>query len=159
MKITVQRSGGIAGMKRTWTVQPTPPEDTDLWQPLIEACPWDAVPRAGRGASVGQPDRFLYNIRAGQHRATLPEQAVTGPWRDLVETAKAAAEPRRRGLPLDCGGQVPAEGAAVGLRARVQHLGEVVPQQHRVAEAGFAGDFVDIEVRGLKQFLGPQHAL
>ena len=93
MKITVQRSGGMAGIKRTWTVQPTPPEDTDLWQPLIEACPWDAVPKSGRSAATGQPDRFLYNIRAGQHRATLPEQAITGPWRDLVETAKAAAEP------------------------------------------------------------------
>ena len=99
MKITVQRSGGMAGMKRTWTVQPTPPEDTELWQPLIEACPWDAVPKSGRSAAIGQPDRFLYNIRAGQRRATLPEQAVTGPWRDLVETAKAAAEPPSDGLP------------------------------------------------------------
>ena len=43
MKITVQRSGGVAGMKRTWTVRPEPPEDTDRWQPLIEACPWDDV--------------------------------------------------------------------------------------------------------------------
>ena len=43
MKITVQRSSGGAGMKRTWTVQPEPPEDTDRWQPLIEACPWDDV--------------------------------------------------------------------------------------------------------------------
>jgi hypothetical protein len=104
MKITVQRSGGIAGMKRTWTVQPTPPEDTDLWQPLIEACPWDAVATSARGAAGDggvQPDRFLYNIRAGQHRATLPEQAVTGPWRDLVETTRAAAEqPPSDGIPL-----------------------------------------------------------
>ncbi|MDI3242618.1 hypothetical protein QK292_13865 [Arthrobacter sp. AL08] len=98
MKITVQRSGGIAGIKRTWTVQPAPPEDTDLWQPLIEACPWDTVPAAARGADGGQPDRFLYNIRAGQRRAILPENAVTGPWRDLVETAKAAAEPTSGGV-------------------------------------------------------------
>ena len=47
MKITVQRSGGMAGIQRTWTVRPEPPEDTDRWQPLIEACPWDAVAGSG----------------------------------------------------------------------------------------------------------------
>ena len=92
MKITVERSGGFAGMTRTWTVQPAPPDDKDCWQPLIEACPWDTVPAPGRAAPPGQPDRFTYSIRAGQRRATLPEQALTGPWRDLVEHAKAAAE-------------------------------------------------------------------
>ncbi|AXJ11387.1 protealysin inhibitor emfourin [Arthrobacter sp. PM3] len=89
MKITVQRSGGVAGMKRTWTVQPEPPEDTERWQPLIEACPWDDVAGTGRG---GQPDRFMYSIRAGQRRAVLPEREVTGPWRDLIDCARAAAE-------------------------------------------------------------------
>jgi hypothetical protein len=91
MKIIVERSGGIAGMKRTWSVQALPPEDTELWQPLVEACPWDDAPTSAPATAV-QPDRFLYNIRAGQRRAVLPEQAVTGPWRDLVDSAKAAAE-------------------------------------------------------------------
>lgn len=90
MKITVQRSGGVAGMKRTWTVRPEPPEDTERWQPLIEACPWDDV--AGINGTTGQPDRFMYSIRADQRRAVLPERALTGPWRDLVECARAAAE-------------------------------------------------------------------
>jgi hypothetical protein len=92
MKITVQRSGGIAGMRRTWSVLAMPPEDKDLWQPLVEACPWDEAPRTARDAAVGQPDRFLYDIRAGQRRATLPERALTGPWRVLVDQAQAAAE-------------------------------------------------------------------
>lgn len=92
MKITVERSGGVAGMKRTWTVQAVSPDDKDRWQPLVEACPWDTVPAASRSISPGQPDRFTYSIRAGQRRVTLPEQALTGPWRDLVENAKAAAE-------------------------------------------------------------------
>jgi hypothetical protein len=34
----------------------------------------------------------MYSIRAGQRRATLPETAVTGPWRVLVESTRAAAE-------------------------------------------------------------------
>ncbi|SDP82864.1 hypothetical protein SAMN04487914_14914 [Arthrobacter sp. ok909] len=90
MKIIVQRSGGVAGMKRTWTVRPEPPDDTDRWQPLIEACPWDDV--AVLGEATGQPDRFMYSIRADQRRAVLPERELTGPWRDLVESARAAAE-------------------------------------------------------------------
>src|SRR3954470_8052967 len=89
MKIIVQRSGGVAGMQRTWTVQPEPPEDTDRWQPLIEACPWDAITSGGTPA---QPDRFMYSIRADRRRAVLPERELTGPWRDLVECARAAAE-------------------------------------------------------------------
>ena len=92
MKITVQRSGGIAGMSRTWSVLAMPPEDKDLWQPLVEACPWDEAPRTARDAPSGQADRFLYDIRADRRRATLPEQAVTGPWRVLVDQARAASE-------------------------------------------------------------------
>jgi hypothetical protein len=95
MKITVQRSGGIAGLKREWSVQATTPKDKSRWEPLVEACPWDAVP--GAAESRGQPDRFMYSIRAGQHRATLPEQAVTGPWRVLVDNTRAAAEAARNG--------------------------------------------------------------
>jgi hypothetical protein len=90
MKITVERSGGMAGMIRTWTVRPEPPEDTERWQPLIEACPWDAV--GGTAGADSQPDRFMYRIQAGQRRAILPERELTGPWRDLVECARAAAE-------------------------------------------------------------------
>ena len=105
MKITVQRSGGIAGMQRTWSVLATPPDDTELWQPLVEACPWDDAPKTAREAN-GQPDRFLYSIRAGQRRATLPEQAVTGPWRELVDHTRAAAE----SLPAQPGGLPPSGG-------------------------------------------------
>jgi hypothetical protein len=110
MKITVQRSGGIAGMKRTWSVLATPPEDKDLWQPLVEACPWDEAPKTAREATGSQPDRFLYNIRAGQRRATLPEQAVTGPWRELVDHTRQASESTAadRGMPLP--GSLPPSG-------------------------------------------------
>ena len=87
MKITVQRSGGVAGIQRVWSVQPETPDAVDQWQGLIEACPWDDLP----GDDTGQPDRFVYQIRAGQRRATLPERHVTGPWRALVDCARASA--------------------------------------------------------------------
>ncbi|MFJ6026194.1 hypothetical protein ACIQCN_01830 [Pseudarthrobacter sp. NPDC092424] len=97
MKISVERSGGIAALTRVWTVNAQSPTARDQWLPIIEACPWDAVPRTASAAArefagVGQPDRFMYSIRAGQRRAALPERAVTGPWRVLVDSARAAAE-------------------------------------------------------------------
>jgi hypothetical protein len=62
----------------------------------VEACPWDAVPRTPRAAAEqfagNQPDRFIYSIRAGDRRAALPERAVTGPWRVLVDRTRAAAQ-------------------------------------------------------------------
>jgi len=94
MKITVERSGGIAALTRVWTVQAVTSSDKSRWQPIVEACPWDAVEDPGQ-APHGQPDRFMYSIRAGQRRATLPETAVTGPWRVLVDSTRAAAEESR----------------------------------------------------------------
>lgn len=96
MKIKVERTGGLAAVTRTWTVEARTDTDLNQWQPLVEACPWDAVPRTQRAAAAAfespQPDRFFYSISAGQRRAALPEQALTGPWRVLVDTARAAAE-------------------------------------------------------------------
>lgn len=96
MKIIVERHGGVAAIPRVWTVQVQSPNAASRWEPLIEACPWDAVPNTLRDASKafedGPPDRFMYAIRAGQRRAALPERAVVGPWRTLVDTTRAAAE-------------------------------------------------------------------
>ncbi|MDQ0755831.1 protealysin inhibitor emfourin [Arthrobacter sp. B3I4] len=98
MKITVQRSGGIAGIERVWSVEAVTPDDRNQWLSLVEACPWDELPGAAApdaGRSV-QPDRFVYSIRAGERRATLPERDLTGPWRTLVDSMRAAAEAESR---------------------------------------------------------------
>jgi hypothetical protein len=96
MKISVERTGGIAAMTRIWTVNAESETAKNQWQPIVEACPWDAVPRTPRAAAAefagAQPDRFIYSIRAGQRRAALPERAVTGPWRVLVDSTRAASE-------------------------------------------------------------------
>jgi hypothetical protein len=100
MKITVERSGGFAALTRVWTVDAQSETAKSQWQPIVEACPWDTVPRTVRAAaesSGNQPDRFFYAIRAGQRRAALPEQAVTGPWRVLVDSARAASEDAQAG--------------------------------------------------------------
>ncbi len=96
MKISVERSGGVAALTRVWTVDAQTENAKSQWQPLVEACPWDAVPKTVRAAAAqappNQPDRFIYSIRVGQRRAALPEQSVTGPWRVLVDSARAASE-------------------------------------------------------------------
>ncbi len=95
MKISVERTGGIAALTRVWTVTARTESAKSEWQPIVEACPWDAVPKTVRAAAAeaeaDQPDRFIYSIRAGQRRAALPEQRVTGPWRVLVDSTRAAA--------------------------------------------------------------------
>lgn len=97
MKISVERTGGIAAITRVWTVEARTEAARNQWQPIVEACPWDAVPSTPRAAAATgtMPDRFIYSIRAGQRRAALPEQAVTGPWRILVDSTRAAAEEAR----------------------------------------------------------------
>lgn len=96
MKISVERTGGIAAMTRVWTVDARSKTAINQWEPIVEACPWDAVPRTPRAAAEHfagrQPDRFIYSIRAGDRRAALPERAVTGPWRVLVDRTRAAAQ-------------------------------------------------------------------
>lgn len=105
MKISVERTGGIAAMTRVWTVDARSKTAINQWEPIVEACPWDAVPRTPRAAAEqfagSQPDRFIYSIRAGDRRAALPERAVTGPWRVLVDRTRAAAQESatRQGTP------------------------------------------------------------
>jgi len=93
MKITVQRSGGIAAMTRVWIVEAVSSDEKKRWVPIVEACPWDEAQAMDR--TLNEPDRFMYSIRAGQRRATLPERAVTGPWQELVECAKAEGSESR----------------------------------------------------------------
>ncbi len=87
--VTVVRTGGIAGLRREWRVEPDSDHRAE-WLDLVEACPWGDEPL---GTAV-ERDRFTWAIdalvRREHHRATLPEHAVTGPWRDLVDRTRAA---------------------------------------------------------------------
>ncbi|WP_414172317.1 protealysin inhibitor emfourin [Clavibacter tessellarius] len=87
MEIAVSRTGGMAGMTRTWSVRVV--DDGDElpdWSALVDACPWDepAVPTPGA-------DRFVYLVRAGDREARLGEAAVDGPWRRLVDRVRDAS--------------------------------------------------------------------
>lgn len=87
--VAVVRSGGIAGIRRQWRVEPEPAE-TSEWIAMIDNCPWDADADADAGA-----DRFVWLIRARtpseRRERELPDSALDGPWRDLVDAVRAAA--------------------------------------------------------------------
>jgi hypothetical protein len=95
MEVEVIRSGGIAGLRLTWTVHVDDQPDPEEWELLIERLPWDDTP-----AVAPEPDRYQYRIRCEPHEATLAERQLTGPWRDLVERVRDAAEPERGPRPM-----------------------------------------------------------
>nr|WP_314842031.1 protealysin inhibitor emfourin [uncultured Microbacterium sp.] len=87
--IAVVRSGGIAGIRRQWRVEPDP-ADTSEWITMIDSCPWDEESDADAGA-----DRFIWIIRvrtpAEKRERELPDSELSGPWRALVDAVKAAS--------------------------------------------------------------------
>lgn len=85
MKITVVRSGGFAGLSRTWEVRLVSSTELDAWNDLLRELPWDERP-----STPPQPDRFVYRIRVSRRRITLPEQQLRGPWRELVTRVQNA---------------------------------------------------------------------
>jgi hypothetical protein len=118
LRITVARTGGIAGLGPQWTVTASEEEeDVDSWLSLVESCPWDApdpadapgasgapaeaANGAGNGPIGGSADRFVYTIRVflpseEERDARVPEQRLDGPWRDLVDRVKDAGRPEPR---------------------------------------------------------------
>ena len=83
LNVTVVRTGGIAGGRREWAAS-GPREE---WLPLVEACPWRSVP-----SDPASRDRFVYRITvsAPPRRATVPEGALIGPWKALVDRVRSA---------------------------------------------------------------------
>jgi hypothetical protein len=90
MIVTVQRTGGFAGLTRSWRVDVEAEPDTESWLVLIDGLPWASTPSSADG---GQPDRFVWVIVVEAQpvrEAALPEQQLTGPWRELVDRVRTA---------------------------------------------------------------------
>ena len=86
--ITVVRSGGFAGLRRQWQVEPPAADEPD-WESLIGELPWDSV----RTDNTSR-DRFVWSIEVRistvTHQATVPERDLTGPWKTLVDRVQSA---------------------------------------------------------------------
>lgn len=87
--VRVIRSGGFAGLSREWTAESAEPGSDDWLLVLVEACPW----RQRIPADPLSRDRFTWRIEVrGELRrsATLPDAALDGPWRELVQRVQEA---------------------------------------------------------------------
>jgi hypothetical protein len=102
VEVAVKRTGGFAGMTKQWRAEP-PADEASVWIDLIAQCPWDApdslAAEPARGESEdGRPpagaDRFTWWIHARcgedeEREAELPDAALVGAWRELVEAVRA----------------------------------------------------------------------
>ncbi|MHA7286913.1 protealysin inhibitor emfourin [Arthrobacter sp. MDT3-44] len=89
MRIEITRSGGFAGLTRTWTLEVSRTEAEQRWLPLAEA--EAAAEAGGSGAESGsQRDRFTYRITIGYMEVHFSENRLDDPWRELIERARPA---------------------------------------------------------------------
>ncbi|TIH32069.1 protealysin inhibitor emfourin [Subtercola vilae] len=96
LTVIVVRSGGFAGLKHSWQASPSTEDESARWLSLLGELPWSTQAPDARPAAI-EPDRFVYRIRVllnaqVEHEATVPESALTGPWRTLVESVRDAAD-------------------------------------------------------------------
>jgi hypothetical protein len=91
--VTVTRSGGIAGIRRSWRAQ-AEEDAASPWIARIKECPWDAVERSRPAQGA---DRFVWdvNARCGEEarRAELADSDVRGPWRELIDAVREEGTP------------------------------------------------------------------
>lgn len=90
--VVIIRTGGIAGMRRRWHVEP-PIEEAPRWVALIEQCPWDGPAQEQEHTGA---DRYIWSIRAhtpvDQRERDVPDRELAGPWRDLVDAVRDASQ-------------------------------------------------------------------
>ena len=87
MRIQVWRSGGLLGRRVEWDVVVEEQPDPEQWQLLIDKLPWDKCSTTNTA-----PDRYTYGIRCDPNEVVIPEQELTGPWRELVDRVRDADE-------------------------------------------------------------------
>jgi hypothetical protein len=91
LEVDVARSGGFAGVTRRWSAQP-PEEEASDWISLIDRCPWDHPTSHDGDEGAAMPDRFVWWIRASidadPREAEVPDDELTGAWRELVDAVR-----------------------------------------------------------------------
>lgn len=88
MQIVVRRTGGIAGMTRSWRVDTESGADPDGWAALV-----DGLPRATPARPQQVRDDFAWTITVASTTVTVPGSQLDGPWAALVERVRAEGEP------------------------------------------------------------------
>ncbi|GAA1346485.1 protealysin inhibitor emfourin [Arthrobacter roseus] len=81
MKLSVVRSGGFAGLTRTWEAE-IPACEAERWLILMKS---DAGPERPVAAAS---DSFSYTVSLGGLTTELTEHAITPAWQELFDVAK-----------------------------------------------------------------------
>lgn len=95
MRITIERTGGFAGITTTKVVDTTtlPANEANQLSQLVEAADFFRLP-ANITSNSSQPDRFQYQITVEDHgkqrTVNVSEQAIPGTLRPLIEWIMAA---------------------------------------------------------------------
>lgn len=88
--VAVVRTGGLAGLRRRWRVEPEPAQ-APQWVALVERCPWD---ESLDGDGTRGADRYVWSIHARvreqQHEQVIPDALLRGAWRELVDAVRDA---------------------------------------------------------------------
>jgi hypothetical protein len=90
MRMTIERTGGFAGMRLTKVIDASnlPTEEKNQLRRLVDAADFLRLP-ATLISKTPQPDRFQYRLTleddAQQHTVVVSEQAVPGTLRPLIE--------------------------------------------------------------------------
>ncbi|HEY9291926.1 MAG TPA: protealysin inhibitor emfourin [Microlunatus sp.] len=79
--VAIRRSGGVAGISRTTTVDPDSEQGRQLTALL------DQVDFAALGSSVPQPDRFVYTVQYGEQEFTVGERDLPSDLSAAIRTA------------------------------------------------------------------------
>jgi hypothetical protein len=90
MRMTIERTGGFAGMRLTKVIDTAtlPAEEKNQLRRLVDAADFFHLP-ATLISNSPQPDRFQYRLtveeNTQQHTVVVSEQAVPGTLRPLIE--------------------------------------------------------------------------
>ncbi len=87
MKIEISRSGGFAGMTRTWSLEVSPAEAEERWLPLADQAAGNAAAERPLREQA-ERDRYVYHIVIGYQEVTLPESRLDEPWKELIDRAR-----------------------------------------------------------------------
>jgi hypothetical protein len=89
MHIVVRRSGGLAGIDRTWRVDTETVDDPEGWYDLV-----DTLPREEPGRRRGTvADDHLWTITVARTTVSVPGSRLEGPWADLVDRVQDEGAP------------------------------------------------------------------
>jgi hypothetical protein len=95
VRIEISRSGGFAGMTRTWSLEVSPAEAEERWLPLVDRVAEDSGGvRDGDQSRREQAhrDRYVYHIVIGYQEVTLPESRLDEAWKELIDRARRESQ-------------------------------------------------------------------